>query len=106
MWSALDSFNPQADRWSDPTDFGNSAERFKSAEDAISCLRSTTDRVDGKIESDIETFRQYFDLLSRGDSYDNRIDQFSTYLRRRGSELSDQCVELGHAKPADTDYPA
>jgi hypothetical protein len=103
MWSALESFNPEGDRWSEPFDFGSRDERIKNAENAIARFHETVKRSDPQVSRDVETFRKYVRALAEGLDFSEAIRGFSLSLRQRGSELADESVRLVRAKPTDTD---
>lgn len=83
MWTALESFDPNADRWSDPVDFGGTEKRLQAAEEAIA--RAARHGSDGEIEQDIQSFR---DAVSQ----QAPNAQFLLHLRRKGSALADESV--------------
>jgi hypothetical protein len=103
MWSALEGFNPKADRWSEPFDFGDSDERLRNAENAIARLHETVKKPDPKLLEDIDTFWRHASTLRQGGPFSEAIGNFSLHLRERGSEMADESVQLIRAKPTDAE---
>jgi hypothetical protein len=62
MWTALESFDPKADRWSDPIDFGGPEKRLAAADQAIA--RASRHGADPDSTRDIQGFRQEIDRLT------------------------------------------
>ena len=90
MWKALESFDPTADRWSEPADFGSRQERIQAADNAIT--RAGTHGVGQDQQQDIQAFRDQLSRLAGGSSYGPEQDQFVQHVRRIGSSLADQSV--------------
>lgn len=90
MWTALESFNPNADRWAEPTDFGSQSERIESAENAIAVMESRyRDRVDETALEDVVRFRETVTRLISGEiKFSGSVAEFCERLRRRGVETS------------------
>ena len=93
MWTALESFNPKADRWSDPIDFGGPEKRLAAAEQAIA--RASRHGTDPDSTRDIQGFRQEIDRLTSAASQIPDAG-FLLHLRDRGSLLADESVTAAH----------
>jgi len=91
MWKALESFDPQADRWSEPVDFGGREERIQAAENAIARARQRVE-ADIERERDIRTFRKHLEQLIVGAPFGHEEAEFTGYVRRAGSSLADRSV--------------
>ncbi len=93
MWTALESFDPKADRWSDPVDFGGPEKRLGAAEQAIA--RALRHGDDPEAARDIQAFRQEVGRLTADAS---RVPDsgFLQRLRDRGSLLADESVTAAH----------
>jgi hypothetical protein len=89
MWKALESFSPQADRWSEPTDFGDRAQRLRSAEEAISVARRHGS--DPQLEGDIAAYQVEVSRLRQTGSAGPE-PQLVRRLRDTGSTLADASV--------------
>lgn len=95
MWTALEGFDPNADRWAEPVSFGSREERIQSANGAIARFNERhQDAVDQDMKQDIEAFRGCLAKLSGGSVYDTELDRFCWHLRDKGSALADQSVTL------------
>ena len=90
MWKALESFDPKADRWSEPVNFGSRQERIQAAENAIA--RAGTTGISQNQQQDIEAFRDQLTRLATGSPYGPEQDQFVQHVRQIGSSLADQSV--------------
>ena len=90
MWKALESFDPKADRWSEPVDFGSRQERIQAAENAIA--RAGTHGVGRDQQQDIQAFHDQLSRLAGGSPYGPEQDQFVQHVRQIGSSLADQSV--------------
>lgn len=93
MWTALESFDPKADRWSDPVDFGGPEKRLAAAEQAIA--RASRHGADSDSTRDIQAFRQEIDRL-QGAAPRVPDAAFLQHLRDRGSLLADESVTAAH----------
>ena len=89
MWTALESFDPKADRWSDPIDFGGPEKRLSAAEQAIA--RASRHGTDPDSTRDIQAFRQQVVRLT-SDASQGPDAMFLQHLRDRGSLLADESV--------------
>jgi len=89
MWTALETFDPNADHWSDPIDFGGPEKRLAAAEQAIA--RASRHGTDSDAAQDIQAFRQQVVRLTNDTSQvpDAGLLQ---HLRDRGSLLADESV--------------
>jgi len=89
MWTALESFDPKADRWSDPIDFGGPEKRLSAAEQAIA--RASRHGTDPDSTRDIQAFRQQVVGLT---SHASQVPDAGLlqHLRDRGSLLADESV--------------
>src|SRR5713226_4348706 len=93
MWKALESFDPSADRRSEPVSFGSRQERIRAAENAISRVKQrhgnplTTEK-----EQDIRDFHGYLQRLIDGASFGAKEADFTRQVRQIGSSLADQSV--------------
>ena len=87
MWKALESRDPNADRWSEPADFGTLEQRRQAAEEAI--IRALRHGSDAETDRDLQTFREE---LSRPAPN----SQFLERLRQRGAFLADESVTAAH----------
>ena len=83
MWKALESFDPKADRWSEPVDFGDAAKRHGAAEIAIA--RAQRHGSDTDKDRDILRFQEQF-------SSREPDPKFLSHLRGEGSRLADDSV--------------
>lgn len=90
MWKALESFDPKADRWSEPVSFGNREDRIKAAETAIS--RVARCETDQEKQGDVDQFREHIKRLLSGTPYGPEEARFTQHVRRLGSMLADQSV--------------
>jgi hypothetical protein len=90
MWKALESFDPNQDRWSEPTDFGSQHERIRSAENAIAAIESRyPGSVDDAVREDIRRFRQSITgLINGGVTFTGRVADFCDRLGEVGVELA------------------
>lgn len=89
MWTALESFDPKADRWSDPVDFGGPEKRLGAAEQAIA--RASRHGTNPDAARDIQAFRREVDRLTN-DASQVPDARFLQHLRDRGSLLADESV--------------
>ena len=93
MWKALESFDLNADRWSEPVSFGNRDERLKAAENAISRVRQRYGNpFDEERERDVQAFREHVRRLSTGAPFGAEEARFTQRIRQIGSSLADQSV--------------
>lgn len=90
MWKALESFDPNQDRWSEPADFGSQHERIESAENAIQAMESRyPDRLDEAVREDIRRFRMMITgFKSKGMAFTKSVAEFCEHLGEMGVELS------------------
>lgn len=93
MWTALESFDPNADRWSDPVDFGGPEKRLGAAEQAIA--RASRHGADPEAAQDVQAFRQEIGRLT-GDASQVPDAELLQHLRNRGSLLADESVTAAH----------
>ena len=98
MWKAMESFDPKADRWSEPVSFGNRQERMKVAENAISRLRQRYGAALSEEQAlDVQAFHEHAEQLINGASFGVAEAEFTRHVRRTGSSLADQSVSAAHA---------
>ncbi len=91
MWIALESFDPNADRCSDPVSFGDREERIKTAQNAIARLEQRHGIADEK-QQDIRAFHKHLKRLIDGNPFGAAVVKLSQRLRDTGSSLADQSV--------------
>src|SRR6266849_5171155 len=100
MWNALESFDPQADRWSEPVSFGDREERIRAAQNAISRVKQRYGP-DAERECDIQRFHEHVKRLANGASYGAEVAQFTRRVRQAGSSLADASVVASGAAGVD-----
>ena len=90
MWKALESFDPNQDRWPEPTDFGSQHERIESAENSIEAIESRhPGQVDEKVREDIRRFRQMITGLINGEvTFAGSVAEYCDRLGEVGVELA------------------
>ena len=90
MWKALESFDPEADRWSEPAEFGDRQQRIQAAENAIA--RAERHGTDAEKQGAIRGFRAQVSKLNGGAPYGSEQARFARQVRETGSALADQSV--------------
>ncbi len=103
MWTALESFDPEADRWSEPTDFGSREERIRRAREALKrgfpkgTEATVPSRVGKELDRDARKFESILSKLNAGASFTPSMRTFAHRLGLQGSRLSDESVSLASA---------
>ena len=102
MWSALQSFDPEADRWAEPTDFGSSSQRVSRAQEAVErahqkvTVESPTEarKVNEELIRAQKQFERAVKRLQAGQTYDAKMCALAKEWRALGSQLADDSVSL------------
>jgi len=105
MWSALQSFDPEADRWAEPADFGTRQERIRRARQAVErgrpgAIEATVPapQVDrslaDELDRDTRRFEDILKKLEAGEPFTRAMREFAEHLGSEGSRLSDESVSL------------
>ena len=90
MWKAIESFDPNHDRWSEPTDFGSQHERIESAENAIQAMESRyPDCIDEALRDDVQRFRDTITgFRSKEMVFTKCVAEFCDHLGDIGTKLA------------------
>jgi hypothetical protein len=91
MWKALESFDPKADRWSEPAEFGTREERIQAAHEAIAGAEQRH-KVNDEKRRDVVAFQEIIRKLTAGAPFAAAETEFALRLRDLGSSLADQSV--------------
>ena len=91
MWKALESFDPKADRWSEPVEFDSREERIQAAQEALACAEQRQ-KADNEKTRDVILFREMIRKLTAGAPFAAAETEFALRLRDLGSSLADQSV--------------
>jgi hypothetical protein len=97
MWTVLQSFDPEADRWSEPADFGSREQRIRQVREALKRGRpeaTVPARVDKELDRDTRRFESILDKLTAGAPFTPSMRTFARRLGSQGSRLSDDSVSL------------
>ena len=105
MWTALQSFDPETDRWAEPTDFGTREERVRQAREAVKLGRpgaveatvpspSVVNTLGEELDRDERQFEEILKSLETGESFNSTMRKFTDHLGAEGSRLSDESVAL------------
>ena len=91
MWVALEAFDPGADRWSEPTDFGSREERLQAAQRAIQLLNSHGALTE-PLKKDIEEYEELISRLKSDLVFGTSEIAFARRLRDEGRALIEKGV--------------
>ena len=81
MWKAIESFDPHADHWSEPADFGSQEDRINVALDAIKKLKGQPQgALDEGTEDDIRAFEDRLEELRQRSSFSKEMKKFCRRL--------------------------
>ncbi len=102
MWSALQSFDPEADRWAEPADFGSAAQRVSRAREAVQrahqkvTVQSPAEarKVNEELIRAQKQFERVVKRLQTGEPYDAETRALGKEWRALGSQLADDSVSL------------
>ena len=95
MWKAIESFDPSADRWAEPADFGSQKDRIKAAREEIAMLRRQAgDTLDKPTERDIRAFEVRLEELGQDPSFSPKMRRFCGRLLDKGLKFASQSVKL------------
>ena len=102
MWTALQSFDPEADRWTEPADFGSREERIRRAREALKRGRPGAIVPGAEIDPSLgvelnRDARKFEDILRRleaGEPFSPAMRRFADHVGTEGSRLSDESVAL------------
>ncbi|MDA1313737.1 MAG: hypothetical protein O2968_10415 [Acidobacteria bacterium] len=102
MWTALQSFDSEADRWAEPTDFGGREERMRRAREALKrdrpgVLLPTPEiepALSEELDADAGKFEEILCKLEAGEPFSPAMRAFADHLGSQGSLLADESVSL------------
>ena len=99
MWMALDIYNPNRDRWSEPTDFGDAhrrRERAKAALEKVGAHDAVTNLTEDsrQLTEDIHRYRRALRELEGGGNFTAAKLKFSRELAATGNRLGHDSVSF------------
>lgn len=102
MWTALQSYDPEADRWAEPIDFGSREKRVRRAREAIKLgrpesimpSRKADVALGDELDRDAREFEDILQQLEAGKPFSATMRKFADRVGAEGSRLSDESVAL------------
>ena len=102
MWTALQSYDPEADRWVEPIDFGSREKRVRRAREAIKLgrpesvppSREADVALGEELDRDVRGFEDILKQLEAGKPFSVTMRKFADHVGAEGSRLSDESVAL------------
>lgn len=92
MWKALDIYNPNRDRWSEPTDFGDERTRRERANAALEKVDVHDAAPD--LTEDVRRYRRALRELERGGEFTAAKLKLSRHLAATGNRLGHDSVSF------------
>lgn len=92
MGKALEIHDPNRDRWSEPTDFGDAAARRKRADETVQRARALRPDDSAKIDADYSRFRAALDALNGGQPFAPEHRELLRDFRRTGMEWFNRSI--------------
>ncbi len=92
MGKALEIHDPNRDRWSEPTDFGDAAARRKRADEIVRRVRAMGPEFNALIEADHSRFREALDALNVGQPFAPEHRELLRDFRRTGMEWFNRSI--------------
>lgn len=96
MWQALDFYNPERERWSEPTDFGDENARRRRAEAALE--KAAGDSSAPTLREDVQRYRRALRELEAGANFTESKRKLCRELLSAGNRFGHDSVSYAQQR--------